>query len=192
MEGAICGSPPGCLTPTGPPPPTPAAGPGGGLQARRNADAYTKDSSLYQNAILRLAEQIRNCLQVHSQMETETARSGWLDQPPGVAGGGAGGQPGLSAAVQHQPPRLFGGRDPGRLFFRMHCQEVIAAQGYILSESLNRCGVPVRVSSFCSLRGYTILRVLKGFGDKGGSRKIFDYFASGWNRTAWPCGRQGS
>ena len=24
--------------------------------------------------------------------------------------------------------------------------------------------------------------MLQGFGDKGGSRKIFDYFASGWNR----------
>ena len=36
-------------------------------------------------------------------------------QPPGLAGGGAGGQPGLSAAVRYQPPRLFGGPDPGRL-----------------------------------------------------------------------------
>src|SRR5699024_11499044 len=65
---------------------------------------------------------------------------------------------------------------------RMHCQEVIAAQGYILAESLNRCGVPVRVTSFCSLRGYTVLRVLKGFEDRNGDRKIFGYFASGWNR----------
>src|SRR5699024_12426673 len=65
---------------------------------------------------------------------------------------------------------------------RMHCQEVIAAQGYILAESLNRCGVPVRVTSFCSLRGYTVLRVLKGFEDRNGDRKIFGYFASGGNR----------
>ena len=62
----------------------------------------------------------------------------------------------------------------------MHCQEVIAAQGYILSESLAWCGVPVRVSGFCSLRGYTILRVLKGFGEN--SRNVFRYFATGWNR----------
>ena len=152
------------------------------LQARRNRDAYTKDSSLYQNAILRLAEQIRNCLQVHSQMETETARSGWLDSPRVWRAAVLGdsrvflrqsntSRPGFSVDVILDASSS-----------RMHCQEVIAAQGYILSESLNRCGVPVRVSSFCSLRGYTILRVLKGFGDKGGSRKIFDYFASGWNR----------
>ena len=51
------------------------------LQSQRNRAAYAKDSSLYQNAILCLTEQIRNCLQVHSQMETESARSGRLDSP---------------------------------------------------------------------------------------------------------------
>ena len=64
----------------------------------------------------------------------------------------------------------------------MHCQEAIAAQGYILAGSLGRCGVPVRVTSFCSLRGYTVLRVLKGFADKNENQKIFNYFAAGWNR----------
>ena len=49
-------------------------------------------------------------------------------------------------------------------------------------ESLLNCGIPVRVTSFCSLRGYTVLRVLKEYGDKHGERRIFDYFAAGWNR----------
>ena len=40
----------------------------------------------------------------------------------------------------------------------------------------------MRVTSFCSLRGYTVLRVLKEYGDKQGERRIFDYFAAGWNR----------
>ena len=152
------------------------------LQAQRNRAAYAKDSSLYQNAILRLTEQIRNCLQVHSQMETESARSGRLDSPrvwrAAVVGDGRvflrqanTDRPGFSVDLVLDASSS-----------RMHCQEIIAAQGYILAESLTRCGVPVRVSSFCSLRGYTVLRVLKSFGDKGGSRKIFDYFASGWNR----------
>ena len=64
---------------------------------------------------------------------------------------------------------------------RLHCQEVIAAQGTILAQSLAACGIPVRVSSFCSLRGYTVLRVLKGFADKS-LQGIDQYFASGWNR----------
>ena len=64
---------------------------------------------------------------------------------------------------------------------RLHCQEIIAAQGTILAQSLAACGIPVRVSSFCSLRGYTVLRVLKGFADKS-LQGIDQYFASGWNR----------
>ena len=115
-------------------------------------------------------------------METEPARSGRLDSPrvwrAAVLGDGRvflrqsnTNRPGFSVDLVLDASSS-----------RMHCQEVIAAQGYILAESLGRCGVPVRVSSFCSLRGYTVLRVLKGFGDKNGSRKIFNYFASGWNR----------
>jgi len=65
---------------------------------------------------------------------------------------------------------------------RLHCQETVAAQGCILAESLERCGVAVRVSSFCSLRGYTVLRVLKDFKDKNAAGHIFRYFAAGWNR----------
>ena len=65
---------------------------------------------------------------------------------------------------------------------RLHCQETIAAQGYILARSLATCGIPVRVSSFCSLRGYTVVRILKDFSEKNAERKIFNYFAAGWNR----------
>ena len=65
---------------------------------------------------------------------------------------------------------------------RLHCQESIAIQGYLLAKSLVSCGIPVRVTSFCSLRGYTVLRVLKDFGDKNGEHRVFDYFAAGWNR----------
>ena len=65
---------------------------------------------------------------------------------------------------------------------RLHCQETIAAQGYILARSLAACGIHVRVSSFCSLRGLTVARILKDFSEKNAERKIFNYFAAGWNR----------
>ena len=64
---------------------------------------------------------------------------------------------------------------------RLHCQETIAAQGYILARSLATCGIPVRVSSFCSLRGYTVVRILKDSARKR-RKEIFNYFAAGWNR----------
>lgn len=150
------------------------------LQAERNRAAFSADAALYQNAIQRLTERIQNCLQVHSEAETEPARRGRLD-PSRV----------WRAAVLGDE-RVFLREEPSnRPGFavdllldasasRLHCQETVAAQGYILAESLARCGVPVRVSGFCSLRGYTVLRVLKGFGDR--SRGVFRYFASGWNR----------
>ena len=151
------------------------------VQARRNREAFNRDSSLHQNAILRLTEQIRSCIQVHSQTETETACSGRLDSPRA-----------WRAAVLEDRQvflRDISAHRPGfsvdllldASSSRLHCQEAIAAQGYILAESLQRCSIPVRVTSFCSLRGYTVLRVLKGFADKNGSEKIFNYFASGWD-----------
>lgn len=152
------------------------------LQFQRNQRAFQKDSSLYQHAILRLTEQIRNCLQVHSRTETDTARSGRLD-----------GSRVWRAAVLKDGRVLLRDTSANRPGFsvdllldasssRLHCQEAVAAQGYILAESLRRCGIPVRVSGYCSLRGYTVLRVLKGFRDTNGSQRIFNYFASGWNR----------
>lgn len=150
------------------------------LQYERNREAFRADSALYQNAIRRLTEQIRNCIQVHSQAEEETSRSGRLNSPRA-----------WRAAVLSDRRVFVRETDAFRPGFavdllldasssRMHCQEAVAAQGYILAESLARCGVPVRVSAFCSLRGYTVLRVLKDFSDSSG--QVFRYFATGWNR----------
>ena len=82
--------------------------------------------------------------------------------------------------VQQQPDAVSARQDGSAS--RLHCQETIAAQGYILARSLATCGIPVRVSSFCSLRGYTVVRILKDFSEKNAERKIFNYFAAGWNR----------
>ena len=38
------------------------------------------------------------------------------------------------------------------------------------------------LESIAGLRGYTVLRILKDFGDKNGERNVFNYFAAGWNR----------
>ena len=151
-------------------------------QAKRNRAAFSHDNALYQNALLRLTEQIRNCMLVHQQPDRVTARQGFLD----------------GTKVWREPilrdDRVFLRADeephPGFTVdlmldgsaSRLHFQETIAIQGYILAKSLATCGIPVRVTSFCSLRGYTVLRILKDLGDKNGERKVFDYFAAGWNR----------
>ncbi|MBR1812513.1 MAG: hypothetical protein IJ773_01690 [Lachnospiraceae bacterium] len=64
---------------------------------------------------------------------------------------------------------------------RAENQEMIAAQAFMLSESLVRCHIPVQVTAFRSLRGFTVLQVLKSYEEEKSDR-IFRYYAGGWNR----------
>lgn len=64
---------------------------------------------------------------------------------------------------------------------RMNIQESVAAQALIIARSFEACGIPVRVTAFRSLRGYTVLQRLKEYGDRKG-QGIFSYYAGGWNR----------
>ena len=61
-------------------------------------------------------------------------------------------------------------------------QAAVAAQGYMIAESLTRCGIPVRVSSFCSLSGYTILSRYRDYRETDANERIFHYFTTGCNR----------
>lgn len=151
-------------------------------QAKRNRAAFAHDLDLHQSALARLSEQIRNCLLVHQQPERVPARQGWLD-----------GTRVWREPVLHDDRVFLRNDEESRPSFavdlmldasasRLHCQETIAIQGYILAKSLAACGIPVRVTSFCSLRGYTVLRILKDFSDRNGERNVFNYFAAGWNR----------
>ncbi|MBR1457224.1 MAG: hypothetical protein IJ594_08730 [Oscillospiraceae bacterium] len=58
----------------------------------------------------------------------------------------------------------------------------IASQAYIIAEALARCRVPCRVMSFCSMSGFTVLRLFNDYGSPAGSDSIFDYYAEGCNR----------
>jgi hypothetical protein len=61
-------------------------------------------------------------------------------------------------------------------------QEMVATQGYIIAESLTRCGLPVRVYSFCSMSGYTVVNLLRDYQERGKNENIFNYFTTGCNR----------
>ena len=151
------------------------------LQADRNRAYYAKNRELHRSVVLRLTEQIRNCILVHQQPNERVARSGNL------SAGRVWRAPLLNddrvflCAEEENQPSFTVDLLLDASASRLHCQEVIAAQGAILAESLAICGIPVRVSAFSSLRGYTVLRVLKRFTDKS-QQDIFRYFASGWNR----------
>ena len=65
---------------------------------------------------------------------------------------------------------------------QLHRQESIAAQGYIIAESLTRCHIPVRVYSFCSMNGFTIVNLFRDYSENDKNANIFRYFTAGCNR----------
>ena len=151
-------------------------------QAERNRADFLKNNDLYQSSILRLTEHIRNCMQVQQQPDAVSARQGHVDSQriwrlPVLKDGKVF----LRNEEENNPGFTVDLLLDGSAS-RLHCQETIAAQGYILARSLATCGIPVRVSSFCSLRGYTVVRILAISARKRGKEKIFNYFAAGWNR----------
>ncbi len=61
-------------------------------------------------------------------------------------------------------------------------QERVSSQGFIIAEALTRCAIPCRVMSFCSMTGYTILRVFRDYNENRANSRIFEYVSNGCNR----------
>lgn len=61
-------------------------------------------------------------------------------------------------------------------------QEAVSAQGYMIAQALTRCGIPCRVMSFCSMTGYTILRIFRDYDRPRDNERIFEYVSNGCNR----------
>ncbi len=61
-------------------------------------------------------------------------------------------------------------------------QEIVSNQGYMIAEALSRCAIPCRVMSFCSMTGYTILRIFRDYQKPSDNRRIFEYVSNGCNR----------
>ena len=64
---------------------------------------------------------------------------------------------------------------------RCNEQEAIAAQAYLIASSFLSLQIPVQVTSFRSIRGYTVLQTLKTYEDASADG-IFHYFTAGNNR----------
>ena len=66
---------------------------------------------------------------------------------------------------------------------RMHSQEALSSEAYIIAKSLMTAGIPVRVYAFRSIRGYTVIETLKDTDDRE-CRGILSYYSGGWNRDS--------
>ena len=63
---------------------------------------------------------------------------------------------------------------------RLHSQEIVSAGAAVLAESFEKAGISVRVISYRSIRGFTVLSRMKEFGE--GTERLSAYYSGGWNR----------
>ena len=151
-------------------------------QREKNRAYYQSQLSQNRLTIARLTQKLHNTLLLKQEDDGGLCRAGALC--PALAW--------RAAALDDE--RVFTRRqpgDPGELTVDIlldgsasqnQQQEKLAAQAYIIVESLTRCHIPVRVTAFCSVSGCTVLRILRDYDQTGKNDAIFDYVAAGWNR----------
>lgn len=151
-------------------------------QRERNLAYYHANLPLHRSSIQRLRERLINCMEAQKQDLQQGARGGRL-----IAGS-------VWKGIYLDDNRIFLGNEvkaSSRFSVdllldasssRKGSQEQVAAQGYILAESLTRCGIPVQICSFCSMMGYTVLRIFRSYQENDRNGEIFRYAAAGSNR----------
>lgn len=151
-------------------------------QAEKNRQHYEKNRTVYENSIRRMTEKLR--------LELDTR----MDDVPVQARQGNIRASQVWRALYLEDPRVFEKReevsDAGfsvdilidASSSRKNSQEQIAAQAYILAKSLDLCGIPLQVYSYCSIRGYTVLRLFQSYGENRKAEEVFSYVAAGNNR----------
>lgn len=151
-------------------------------QAEKNREAYEADAVRHRASIVRLTARIRNVMLAYLQPTVVRTASGTLD--PGR----------IWRGVYLDDDKVFTKiqqSDPGQLAVdllldasssQVDRQAVVAAQGYMIAEALTRCHIPVRVTSFCSLSGYTVLTRYRDYQEQDRNERIFRYFTTGCNR----------
>lgn len=151
-------------------------------QIERNRQFYRDHLAFNRTAISRLADRIRNSMLLYLQPSAVRSDAGQLD----------GTRVWRSSLLQDE--RVFLRTEQGNVgdlsvdilldasTSQMNRQETVSAQGYMIAEAMNRCGIPCRVTSFCSMTGYTILRIFRDYEERQANEKIFDYVSNGCNR----------
>ena len=147
-----------------------------------NRAAYEAHSVQYNHVINNMTSRFRNSLLVHLEQQEVRSRSGKLNMKRIWRG--------LLLNEKHLFNRELPG-DPGNITVDLLLdgsssqasrQQTIAAQAYVLAESLTRCGIPVRITSFCSMNGYTIMTVYRDYDEPQNNERVFRYFTAGGNR----------
>jgi len=151
-------------------------------QYEKNKEYFEKNRPVYKNSINRLSEQLRITLDSEREIFPSMSNHGKIN----------GGK--IWQALYVDNPRVFEKKEQeDKSGFsvdimidgsssRKNSQEFIAAQVYVLAKSLERCNIPCQIYSYCSIRGYTVLRIFKDYSEQKAGKEIFKYVAAGNNR----------
>lgn len=152
------------------------------MQYEKNKRHFEKNRVVYQNSIRRLTEKLKICMETQEEPFPSMAMHGTV-QPSSVW-----------KAIYLDNPRVFEKKEevdiPGfsvdimidASSSRKSMQEMIAAQAYILAQSMEQCGIPAQIYAYCSIRSYTVMRIFKSYGEKQKNDAMFQYVAAGNNR----------
>ena len=151
-------------------------------QREKNRAYYQAHLVQNQHIIAQLAQRLQNTILLQSDVTDTRTRAGVLQ--PSV----------VWRARALQDSRVFLQRQPNELgdlsvdllldasASQNQQQEKLSTQAYLIAAALTRCRIPVRVSSFCSVSGCTVMRVFRDYEESEKNDAIFDYVSAGWNR----------
>lgn len=151
-------------------------------QIERNRAFFSDNLAARRTSIERLSSKIQNSILLHLQPSPVRSDSGALE------GGRAW------RALYLNDERVFRRDEQSNMgdlsvdilldasTSQSRRQAIVSNQGYVIAESLNRCCIPCRVMSFCSMTGYTILRIFRDYWERGANGRIFEYVSNGCNR----------
>ena len=151
-------------------------------QMELNRQAYEADATRHRTSIRRLTARIRNAMLAYLQPTPVRAASGMLDAGRIWRGIYLDDDKVFTRILQSDPGDLSVDILLDASSSQIDRQAVVAAQGYMIAESLTRCHIPVRVSSFCSLSGYTVVTRYRDYFETDKNERIFNYFTTGCNR----------
>ena len=151
-------------------------------QMELNRQAYEADAVRHRTSIRRLTARIQNAMLAYLQPTPVRSASGTLDAGRIWRGVYLDDDKVFTRILQSDPGELSVDILLDASSSQIDRQAVVAAQGYMIAESLTRCHIPVRVSSFCSLSGYTVVTRYRDYFETDKNQRIFNYFTTGCNR----------
>jgi len=151
-------------------------------QMAANRAAYEADALRNRNSILRLTARIRNAMMAYLQPTVSRTSSGMLDIGRVWRGLYLDDDKVFTRVMQSDPGNLCVDILLDASYSQTNRQAMVSAQGYMITEALTRCKIPVRVSAFCSMSGYTILTRYRDYFEWDKNQRIFHFFTTGCNR----------